>query len=546
MALVWIIPGWDRVESFVVCHQRQKLTRIVVSHNSHFCVLRYNHFWLFRMKRVPATFLPPIALDYHAKTPIYRQLYDWFRRAIIAGQMRPGQRVASTRSLAAELKVSRIPVLNAYEQLLAEGYFETFVGAGTCVASSIPDDIQGPPSGKGRKRFQEKTVEKLGPRRMSRRGAALTHLPTQSWLNIVGAFRVSLPALDHFPIGIWSKLVARHSRRPGRGIMAYGDAMGYLPLRETIAEYLGAVRAVRCDASQIMVTTGSQQGLQLSAQVLLDPKDRVWIEEPGYPSARQAFIAAGAQLIPVLVDHEGMNIAGIIRRRHNARVVYITPSHQYPLGMTMSAARRMLLLNWAVRTGAWIIEDDYDSEYRFGSRPIASLQGLDTDARVIYIGTFSKVMFPALRVGYVVVPKDLVPAFSAARDAADVFSSTLYQLVLTDFIREGHLARHIRRMRMLYMDRRKALVKAIRVQMGDMLEVIGGEAGMHLVALLPPGTSDVAVSRKAAQRGISATPLSTCYLRPPARAGLILGYGGVNAHQIHDGVRKLRMSVQGH
>ncbi len=497
------------------------------------------------MKRISASFLPPIALAYRSKTPMYRQLYDWFRRAIIDGQMRPGQRVPSTRGLAAELKMSRIPVLNAYEQLLAEGYFETFVGAGTCVARSIPDDTLSPQAVKARKGMQEK-VGKLGPRRMSRRGAALTHVPAQSWLDNLGAFRVSLPALDHFPIGVWSKLVARHSRRPPRGIMAYSDAMGYPPFRDAIAEYLGAVRGVRCEASQILVTTGSQQALQISAQVLLDPKDRVWMEEPGYPGARQAFMTAGAQLIPVRVDHDGMNVAEIIPRGRNARAAYVTPSHQYPMGMTMSATRRMLLLSWAVRTGAWIIEDDYDSEYRFGSHPMASLQGLDADGRVIYIGTFSKVMFPALRLGYVVVPKDLVPAFSAAREAADIFSSTLYQAVLTDFIREGHFARHIRRMRMLYMDRRRALVNAIQIQMGDMLEVIGAEAGMHLVALLPRGTDDVAVSRKAAQRGISAMPLSICYLKPPTRGGLVLGYGGANAHQIHDGIRKLRMSVQGH
>lgn len=496
-----------------------------------------------QMKRIPATFVPPIALDYRAKTPMYRQLYDWFRKAITEGQMRRGQRLPSTRSLAAELKISRIPVSNAYEQLQAEGYLETFIGAGTRVASSIPDDAQSPTAGKVRKGLQE-IIQKRSPRRMSRRGIVLAQLPTQSWLNIVGAFRVSLPALDHFPVSVWSKLVARHSRRPARGVMAYGDAMGYLPLREAIAEYLGTARGVRCEASQILVTTGSQQGLQLSAQVLLDPKDRVWMEEPGYPSARQAFLAAGAHLIPVEVDQEGMNIEKIVRRDRNTRAVYITPSHQYPLGMTMSAARRMLLLNWAARTGAWIIEDDYDSEYRFGSRPIASLQGLDTDARVIYIGTFSKVLFPALRVGYIVVPKDLVPAFSAARDAADVFSATLYQSALTDFIREGHFARHIRRMRMLYMERRKALVKAIRIQMGDMLEVIGAEAGMHVVALLPSGIDDVAVSKKAAQSGISATPLSTCYVKPPKRSGLILGYGGASAHQIHDGIRKLRISIR--
>ena len=264
----------------------------------------------------------------------------------------------------------------------------------------------------------------------------------------------------------------------------------------------------------------------------------------GYLGARQAFVTVRAQLIPVRVDHDGMEVAEIIRRGGTARVVYVTPSHQYPMGTTMSATRRMLLLNWAARSGAWIIEDDYDSEYRFGTRPIASLQGLDTDARVIYVGTFSKVMFPALRLGYMVVPKDLAPAFSAARDAADLFSSTLYQAVMTDFIREGHFARHIRRMRMLYMDRRSTLIKAIRSQMGDLLEVIGDAAGMHLLALLPPGINDVKVSRHAAQRRISVMPLSSCCLEPPARGGLILGYGGVNPHQIYDGIRRLRMSLE--
>jgi GntR family transcriptional regulator/MocR family aminotransferase len=248
-------------------------------------------------------------------------------------------------------------------------------------------------------------------------------------------------------------------------------------------------------------------------------------------------------LIPVPVDEEGLNMGELLapgRRGQNARAVYITPSHQYPLGTTMSATRRMLLLNWAVRAGAWIIEDDYDSEYRFDTRPIASLQGLETSARVIYVGTFSKVMFPALRVGYLVVPKDLVSAFSAARDAADVFSATLYQAVLTDFIREGHFARHIRRMRMLYMERRRMLTEEIRSQMAGGLEVIGAEAGMHLAALLPRGSDDVAISKRAAASGVSATPLSTCYIKPQVRGGLILGYGGANAQQIRAGIRKLR------
>ncbi len=493
------------------------------------------------MKRISASFLPPIALDSSGKIPMYRQLYEWFLRAILAGQLRPGQRVPSTRNLAAELKISRIPVSIAYEQLRAEGYLETFVGAGTCVVGSIPADTLKPAFGKIRDVSRQVSTSKA-PRMVSRR-VALMRAPAQSWSSKLVAFRVNLPALEHFPNGVWSTLINRHSRRPTRQSMAYGDAMGYMPLRESIAEYLGAVRALRCKPSQILVTTGSQQGLQLSAQVLLDPNERVWIEEPGYPGARQALIIAGAQLVPVPVDHEGLNVAEGIRRARGAHAVYITPSHQYPLGVTMTATRRMLLLNWAARSGAWIIEDDYDSEYRLGGRPIPSLQGLDTGERVIYVGTFSKVMFPALRLGYVVVPEDLVDAFSAAREATDQFSSTLYQAVMTDFIGDGHFARHIRRMRMLYLERRTALVEAIQNQMGDKLEVIGAEAGMHLVALLPPGVSDVALSKKAAEMGISVMPLSSCYLKPPARGGLILGYGGTDAQQIHEGMRKLKMLI---
>jgi GntR family transcriptional regulator/MocR family aminotransferase len=484
------------------------------------------------------SFLLSLALDPNTENPMYRQLYDWFRQSIVDGQLRPGQRVPSTRSLAAELKISRIPVFNAYEQLCAEGYLETFVGSGTCVARSIPDEKLSPLMRKGTKGLG-KSAETTGPRRISVRGTAFTSMPPQSWLNSLGAFRVSLPALDEFPIRVWSKLVARHSRTMRREIMAYGDAMGHLPFREAIAQYLATARGVRCESSQILVTTGSQQALQMCAHVLLDPKDRVAIEEPGYPGARQAFLSAGSQLIPLLVDEEGIKVTELVSRGDDVRAVYVTPSHQYPLGMTMSATRRIQLLNWAASSGTWIIEDDYDSEYRFASRPIVSLQGLDKHARVIYIGTFSKVLFPALRLGYVVVPKDLVPVFSAYREAVDIFSSTLYQAVLADFIQEGHFARHLRRMRMLYMERRSMLVKAISSRMGKRLEVIGAEAGMHLVALLQRDVDDSTIARKAAKRGISAMPLSSCYLRRPASNGLILGYGGTNAQRIDEAMGDL-------
>ena len=487
------------------------------------------------MKRLAKGFLPPVALDTASGVPMYDQLSEWFRRAILAGQLRPGQRVPSTRSLAKELNISRVPVLSAYEQLFAEGYLETFVGAGTCVAHSIPADTR--PVNPAQRAAQRSAPS--APRRVARRVEGL-RTPPQTWADNQGAFRIGLPAMDHFPTAAWAKLVNRHARHAAIGDMVYAGPMGYPPLREAIAEYLATVRAVRCDASQIIITTGSQQGLQLCAHALLEAKDHVWMEDPGYPGARQALHTVGAQIVPVPVDDEGLHVDAAIRLSRHARAAYISPSHQFPLGVTMSASRRMQLLNWAARTGAWIIEDDYDSEYRFGGRPLASLQGMDIDDRVIYVGTFSKVMFPALRMGYIVVPKDLVSAFAAVRDAFDTFSPTLYQAALTDFIRDGQFARHIRRMRALYLERRMALLDAIDHYMDGKLEVIGTHAGMQLAALLPRGIDDVALSIQTAKLGVSTRPLSICYARPPRRGGVILGYSGASVQEIREGVRKLR------
>jgi GntR family transcriptional regulator/MocR family aminotransferase len=489
-------------------------------------------------RRAAGSFTPPVAVDRDRENPLHRQLYAWIRSAILNGQMRPGQRMPSTRNLASELGLSRIPVLNAYEQLLAEGYLETLTGAGTFVAHSLPEHCM--------QATARKTPARAEPymegaaRHVSRRAKALAATPSDHGLNNMGAFRVSLPAVDRLPMNVWAKLVARHGQHPQLETLTYSSALGHLPFREAIAEYLGASRAVRCDASQVLITTGSQQALHLCAQVLLDPGERMCMEEPGYPGARKAFLAAGLEVLPISVDDEGLEVDRISHRRPAPHALYITPSHQYPTGVTMSAARRMKLLDWAAANGTWIIEDDYDSEYRFGSRPVGSLQGMDRDHRVIYVGTFSKVLFPALRVGYMVVPLDLVPAFSAARNVADVFSPTLYQLVLTDFIREGHFARHIRRMRMLYMQRRAALVEALESEMPRVFEVMGAAAGMHLVGLLPAGVDDVAIARAAATAGISTIPLSSCYMRKPARGGLILGYGGVDEDGIREGVRRLR------
>jgi GntR family transcriptional regulator/MocR family aminotransferase len=327
-------------------------------------------------------------------------------------------------------------------------------------------------------------------------------------------------------------------------MLSYGGPMGFGPCREAIAEYVTTVRGVRCDASQVMIVNGSQQGLEISGRTLLDPGDAVWIEEPGYPGAVQALGAVSGKLIPVPVDDDGLDVQEGIKRCPKARAAFITPSHQFPLGMTLSAARRMMLIDWAARNNAWIVEDDYDSEYEFRKRPTAAVQGLDTDARVIYVGTFSKVLFPSLRIGYLILPADLVSAFCRVRQASDISHATLEQAVLADFIREGHLARHIRRMRMLYMERNDALVTEINKQLGSIMEIVSAQAGMHLVGLLPDGVEDTIVWQRAARAGIASWPLSICCQRKPHRGGLVLGYGGVDRKQIQDGVKRLAAAIR--
>lgn len=492
----------------------------------------------FRMNHLRAGFVPPISLDPDASTPLRRQLYEWFRRAIADGRLRSGQRVPSSRSLAGELRVSRLTVVCAYERLEAEGYLQSFRGAGTCIAESIPELLQ-----PGVRRTDAAERRARGTRLTAKRAQRLLSMPEERQLAIAGAFRVSLPALDHFPRRQWSRLISRHARSAPIKDMAYGDAMGEPEFRAAIAEYLGAVRAVRCDASQVMVTSGSQQAIQIALRALLDPADSVWVEEPGYSGTHRALVASGCEIVPVPVDDEGLNVEEGVRRRSSARAAYVTPSHQYPLGMTLSAARRIQLLNWAQRADAWIIEDDYDSEYRFGAEPITSLQGLDTDDRVIYIGTFSKVLFPAIRMGYLVLPKDLIPAFRVVRDAVDIFPPVLYQRALTDFIRDGGFARHIRKMRSLYAERRERMIAALEHRLGDVVKIASAAAGLHLVVRLPRGIDDKAIAEQATAAGIACVALSVCCLDSPQPGGLVLGYGGVTAERIDEAARKLARVV---
>jgi GntR family transcriptional regulator/MocR family aminotransferase len=450
----------------------------------------------------------------------YKQIYEGYRAAILSGQLRPGQRLPSTRALAMELGISRLPVVNAFEQLLHEGYVEGKIGAGTYVKDTIPDEFTRP-------ELARQVQLKKSP------------APSDPVEEIVGPFRVSLPALDRFPVKIWSRLVHRNARNLSEELMAYGDPAGYLPLRQAIAEYLSTSRAVRCHANQILIVSGSQMALQICARALLKPGEAVCIEEPGYPGARDALKSASAILLPIPLDQEGIDMNKIAMQSSRSRAIYVTPSHQYPLGLTMTASRRLELLDWARANKSWIIEDDYDSEYRYTSRPVSSLQGMDTASRVIYIGTFSRVLFPSLRLGYVVVPDELFRTFLSLRETLDLFSPTLYQLVLTDFLQEGHFSRHLRRMRLIYLDRRNALLKALREHLGKFLRPYNTDAGLHLSAFLTAGLNDREIVRKAAEHGVSASALSACYAGKHSRSGLILGFGGANERRIRSAAQTL-------
>jgi GntR family transcriptional regulator/MocR family aminotransferase len=490
--------------------------------------------------------VPLIAVQRNGEKPLHRQIYDSFRAMILERRLQPGQQIPSTRALADELGISRIPVLGAYAQLLAEGYIESRSGAGTFVTNSLADQFLGTRpalSGSGASTVSDPSSEAVS------RFSKLLPGEGTAWIRGSGAFSVGQIAYDHFPFRVWSDLVTRHARKVRASSMHYSDPMGSEEFREVIAAYLRTARAVNCTAAQIMVVNGSQHALDLSARVLLDPNSPVWIEEPGYEFLRHALTLSGCRLVPVPVDSEGLDVAAGVKLRRNARVAFVTPSHQYPLGATMSAARRLLLLEWAHSSSAWIVEDDYDSEYRYESMPVASMQGLDAGSRVIYIGTFSKTLFPSLRLGYMVIPPVLIGRFLAVRQANDLCPSHLYQAALGDFISGGHFARHIRKTRQLYAERRNALTQALRKEFGAEIdraemEILGAEAGMHLVVTLPPGLSDQKISARAEQEGLWLWPLSAAYVGKNVRQGFILGFGGTKADEMPHQVRRLRKAMR--
>ena len=483
-----------------------------------------------------------VALDPGAADSLSRQIYRALRDGILAGRLAGGLRLPSTRALAVDLGVSRNTVVTAFDQLLAEGYVQSRVGRGTVVSHTLPEHLL-----HARVRARTRATAAPAANSASARGTLLIgHARRKSSVDAgVLPFAPGTPALDLFPWPVWGRLVAARGRELDATTTGYGDSLGHRPLRAAIARYAAVARGVTATPDQVVIVGGSQQGLDLVSRVTTDAGDSAWIEDPGYQGALGAFAAAGLQVTGVPVDADGLSVAAGRVASSNARLIYVTPSHQFPLGVTMSLSRRLELLSAAAEMHAWIIEDDYDSEFRYVSRPLTALQGLDTDGRVVYVGTFSKVLFPALRIGFVIAPPSLVPALAAARQFAGTQQALLEQMVLADFINEGHFERHVRRMRAVYAERQSDLIDALREECDGLVEASPAGSGMHLIGWLPDDASDADVSRRAAARGVDAIPLSAFAVgRGVPRPGVLLGYAHVDRATIFSACRSLAAAVR--
>jgi GntR family transcriptional regulator/MocR family aminotransferase len=463
--------------------------------------------------------------------PLFRQVYLGLRQAILSGTFRANGRLPSTRDLADQLGISRTVTLLAYDQLLAEGFVAGRRGSGTYVAEGLSSN----------RLVASKKSTKV---RLSNFGAAAENaaatldlsrprLPVHRYDFVVGR---SESDIETFPFEMWRRILLRRSRKASVRELDYGPAAGSLALREAICAHLRRSRAVVCDPADVIVVNGSQQALDLIVRVLLERGDRVAIENPSYNGTREILVAAGARLLLVPVDRDGLNPAKL---PEDARICFVTPSHQFPTGAILPLARRLALLEWAKRNNSVIVEDDYDGEFRYEGQPLESLQGLDAEGRILYVGTFSRTMFPALRVGYLIVPKSLTPAFTAAKWLNDQHSPTLEQQTLAEFISSGAYERHLRRVRRRTTARREALLEAIHKHLGDRVEVTGDGAGAHIVLWPKRRISEEGIIAQAASRGVGIYGIARYFLTRPSRTGFMLGYSRMKEEAIREGIRRL-------
>ncbi|MEE8730024.1 MAG: PLP-dependent aminotransferase family protein [Rahnella inusitata] len=471
------------------------------------------------------------------QSTLNKRVYQVLQQAIFDGSISPGIRLPASRDLAKELDISRNTVLAAYEQLQAEGYIQTRTGSGTFVTADLPSDGV----------IADRTLTKCAPARshvtLSKRGSQLltrTGVASHQW----GAFMPGVPDVTQFPHDIWRKLQNRLSRRLHPEFLTYSRHGGCPQLQQALADYLRIVRSVDCTPDQILITAGTHQALDLLAKMICDPGDVAWIEEPSYWGIRNVLSVNGVDIHPIAVDDNGMDPPENQPEARAPKLICVTPSHHYPLGSVMGLARRQKILALAAQQGSWVVEDDYDSEFRYSGSPIPALQGLTSDAPVIYIGTFSKTLYPAMRISYVVLPRQLASRLKIAHSELYRGGNGFTQLTLAEFIREGHYAAHIRRMRLIYGKRRSALTRMIEQELGQEYMCENSNAGLHLILSLPDSIDDVALSAELEQKNVLTRPLSAYYLRPASRRGLLLGYGCVAEEDIETAFRHIVDSLK--
>ena len=453
--------------------------------------------------------------------PLHRQLYEGLRRAMLDGKLAAGERLPSSRDLAQDLNLSRNTVVAAINQLSVEGYLVSRVGSGTYVNDNVPRVHPAQAAS-----AQRRGASPVPAGRLSARGVALSTTFCATELE-VQPFTPGIADFSAFPLALWQRLQNKHWRMTYPDMLDYNHSGGYAPLRRAIADYLRVLRSVQLDADQVIVTTGTQQSLELCARLLADHGDTVWVEDPAYWGAVKAFIATGLALQPVPVDEEGIRPDAADPAKP-PRLIYVTPSHQYPTGAVMSLPRRHQLLQAARRHSAWILEDDYDSEYRFSGPPISCLEGLDTDGRVLYMGTFSKVLYPGIKLGYLVVPKPLVSAFKQAHYDLNRPGQMPLQAALAEFIEMGHFSSALRRARQNYGERRQCLLEALKPVLGAEGQaplISGAEQGLHLCLRLPHHIDDKALAQALARQNLTVRALSTYCLARRDLQGLVIGYG---------------------
>lgn len=493
------------------------------------------------MKSPAGLLLSGIELDRTSSIPLYRQLYLQIRKQILTGRMQGGIRLPSTRTLSKELELSRITILNAFDQLIAEGFLTSRTGAGTYVGNEWEN------------RGGADSDRQPQPPRLSNLSQSMLSLRTHHFQGISYAdwdpatptsFLPSHSTYDAFPHHIWKRLMNRHLHKPTKAMLGYGELQGLMELREAIAEYVFDARGIDCGADQVVIVSGAQQAFNLLGMLLLNPDDRVWMEDPGHIAARIALQAQGGQVVPLRIDEQGIDIQQGLGECPDARLVFTTPSRQHPLGITMSYARRQELIDWAARNQSWIIEDDCDSEFRYSGRPLPALYAMDQWARVIYVGTFSKVLYPSLRLGYVILPQALIEPFCTIRAVMDRSPPTLLQAVTADFMREGHFLGHIRRMRALYQARQECLVEKLQQRLGSFFNITPVEAGMHLIAWLPPELNDDTIAKELARHNIHTYALSDYCLQHYLPPALLIGFAGTPEEKAEEKVEALVQALR--